>query len=135
MGATGDIANNPQIIRFVGQKEPGRGIASHQAREDRRIGRIAANETVRAELEHVGDNLKRAKSARQNSDALLAGKLYDDRGNLMSPSHAAKGGRRWRYYVSRALTNGRRSDAGSPARVPAAEIEKLVALDASIRRG
>ena len=31
----------------------------------------------------------------QNSEALLAGKLFDDRGNRMSPSHAAKGGRRW----------------------------------------
>ena len=28
-----------------------------------------------------------------NSDALLAGKLFDDRGKRMSPSHAAKGGR------------------------------------------
>src|ERR1700733_14458998 len=30
----------------------------------------------------------------QNSDALLAGKLFDDRGNRMSPSQTAKGGRR-----------------------------------------
>src|SRR6201999_1207200 len=30
----------------------------------------------------------------QNSDALLTGKLFDDRGNRMSPSHATKGGRR-----------------------------------------
>jgi hypothetical protein len=37
----------------------------------------------------------------------------DDRGNLMSPSHAAKGGHRRRYYVSRALLRGRKQDAGS----------------------
>jgi site-specific DNA recombinase len=29
------------------------------------------------------------------------GKLYDDRGNRMGASHATKGGRRWRNYVSR----------------------------------
>jgi site-specific DNA recombinase len=44
----------------------------------------------------------------------------------MSPSHAAKGGRRWRYYVSRAILTGRKSDAGSIARVPAAQIEVQV---------
>jgi site-specific DNA recombinase len=63
---------------------------------------------------------------RRNTESFLAGKLYDDRGNRMSPSHAAKGGQRWRYYVSRALLKGRKSDAGSVTRVPAARIEKQV---------
>jgi hypothetical protein len=71
-------------------------------------------------------NLKRRTDSRQDSEALLAGKLFDDRGNRMSPSHAAKGGKRWRYYVSRALLQGRKLDPGSLARVPAAEIEKQV---------
>jgi site-specific DNA recombinase len=62
-------------------------------------------------------------------DSFLAGKLFDDRGHRMGPSHAAKGGRRWRYYISRAVLKGRKQDAGSVARVPAAEIEKRV-LDA-----
>jgi hypothetical protein len=44
----------------------------------------------------------------------------------MGSSHAAKGGRRWRYYVSRALLKGRKPDAGSVARAPAAQIEKQV---------
>jgi site-specific DNA recombinase len=65
--------------------------------------------------------------SRQDSDALLAGKLFDDRGNRMSPSHAAKGGRRWRYYVSQAILQGRKHEAGSVARVPALEIEARVA--------
>jgi site-specific DNA recombinase len=62
-------------------------------------------------------------------ESFLAGKLYDDRSNRMGPSHAAKGGRRWRYYVSRAILTGRNSDAGSVTRVSAARIEKQV-LDA-----
>jgi site-specific DNA recombinase len=44
----------------------------------------------------------------------------------MGPSHAAKGGRRWRYYISRAILAGRKPDAGSVTRVPAAQIEKHV---------
>jgi hypothetical protein len=71
----------------------------------------------------------RAPSHR-NAESFLTGKLYDDRGNRMGPSHAAKSGRRWRYYVSRALLKGRESDAGSVTRVPAAQIEKQV-LDAT----
>jgi site-specific DNA recombinase len=63
---------------------------------------------------------------RRNAESFLAGKLYDDRGNRMGPSHAAKGGRHWRYYVSRTILTGRKPDAGSVTRVPAAQIEKQV---------
>jgi DNA invertase Pin-like site-specific DNA recombinase len=66
------------------------------------------------------------KPASQDVHSFLAGKLFDDRGHRMGPSHAAKGGRRWRYYISRAVLKGRKQDAGSVARVPAAEIEKQV---------
>jgi site-specific DNA recombinase len=63
---------------------------------------------------------------RRNAESFLAGKLYDDRGNRMGPSHTVKGGRRWRYYVSRALLKGRQADAGSVTRVSAGQIEKQV---------
>ncbi len=46
------------------------------------------------------------------SQALLIGRLVDDRGNKMSPSHASKNGVRYRYYVSQALQQGRTSEAG-----------------------
>jgi len=72
------------------------------------------------------EHATRQAGSRQDSDALLAGKLFDDRGNRMSPSHAAKGGRRWRYYVSQAVLQGRKHEAGSVARVPALEIERRV---------
>jgi hypothetical protein len=37
--------------------------------------------------------------------------LFSRGSSRMSPSHAAKGGRRWRYYISRAILKGRNSDA------------------------
>jgi DNA invertase Pin-like site-specific DNA recombinase len=74
----------------------------------------------------LAEHAQRAAGSRENTDALLAGKLFDDRGNRMSPSHAAKGGRRWRYYVSQAILQGRKLEAGSAARVPALEIERRV---------
>ena len=41
----------------------------------------------------LAEHTQRRTVLRQDSDALLAGKLFDDRGNRMSPSHAAKSGR------------------------------------------
>jgi hypothetical protein len=61
-----------------------------------------------------------------NDHSFLAGKLFDDRGNRMGASHASKAGRRWRYYVSRAALSGRKQEAGSITRIPAAEIEDRV---------
>jgi site-specific DNA recombinase len=74
----------------------------------------------------LADQTQTRADPRANAESFLAGKLYDDRGNRMGPSHAAKGGRRWRYYVSRAILAGRQADVGSISRVLAAQIEKQV---------
>lgn len=58
--------------------------------------------------------------------SLLRGLLFDDRGNHMSPTHANKKGRRYRYYVSQAVSQQRKHDAGSVTRLPAHDIEALV---------
>ena len=62
----------------------------------------------------------------QGSPALLTGRLFDDRGNRMSPTHTNKGGARYRYYVSQAMLQGKPQPGGLLGRVPAAEIEGLV---------
>jgi hypothetical protein len=46
-------------------------------------------------------------------------------GNRMSPTHANKGGARYRYYVSQAVLQRKPLAAGAIGRVPAAEIEEL----------
>jgi site-specific DNA recombinase len=65
-------------------------------------------------------------AARRSSEALLMGRIFDDRGNRMTPSHSRKEGMRHRYYVSSALIQGRPEAAGSVARVPAAKVEAIV---------
>ena len=57
------------------------------------------------------------------------GKLFDDRGNPITPSYAIKKGIRYRYYVSSVLNQGRKEEAGSLPRVAAEAIERIV-LDA-----
>jgi site-specific DNA recombinase len=66
------------------------------------------------------------RAARAKSESLLIGRIYDDLGSRMSPSHARKQGIKYRYYVSSPLLHGQAERAGSVRRVPAAEIEALV---------
>ena len=80
-------------------------------------------DAVQAKLNEQANN---QKAARAKSEALLAGRIYDDRSNRMSPSHVRKRGIKYRYYLSSALLQGDAERAGSIRRVPAAEIEALV---------
>jgi len=63
---------------------------------------------------------------RHDNGALLTGLLFDDRGNRMSPSFTTKRGARYPFYVSSALLCGRKSQAGSIARIAARELETKV---------
>jgi site-specific DNA recombinase len=81
-------------------------------------------DAVQAKLaEHHNNHLQ----TRLGSEAILVSKIYDDRGHRMSPSHSRKKVVRYRYYLSLPLLDGRPEKAGSICRVPAAEIEHVVA--------
>ena len=56
----------------------------------------------------------------------LAGLLFDDRGNRLTPSHTGKKGARYRYYVSQAILQNEPDKVGAIKRIPAQEIEGLV---------
>src|SRR5262245_52412585 len=58
------------------------------------------------------------KAARTHSEALLAGRVFDDRGNRMTPSHARKRGIKYRYYLSSVLLQGQPERAGSISGCP-----------------
>jgi site-specific DNA recombinase len=56
--------------------------------------------------------------------SLLAGRLFDSQDRRMSPSHAVKSGKRYRYYITHA---SELRDGGPDAcRLPASDIETLV---------
>jgi len=73
------------------------------------------------------NRIENADGTRAADPSLLAGLLYDERGERMTPSHAVKRGTRYRYYVSRSLVTGNRSSAPQGRRIPAGEIETVVA--------
>lgn len=67
------------------------------------------------------------------SSSILTGLIFDDRGNAMSPSHTNKKGVRYRYYVSQAIIQHHKDEAGSVPRVSAPDVETIV-LDAIRQR-
>jgi hypothetical protein len=80
-------------------------------------------EAVQAKLNVQVNN---HKATWTKSEGLLIGRIFDDRGNRMSPSHARKRHVKYRYYLSSALLQGRAARAGSVRRVSATAIEALV---------
>ena len=58
--------------------------------------------------------------------SLLAGLIFDARGQPLTPTHANKRGRRYRYYVSNALLKGDESKSENTFRLPAGDIEAVV---------
>jgi site-specific DNA recombinase len=58
--------------------------------------------------------------------SLLPGLIFDSDGGRLSPTHAVKKGKRYRYYVSTALITRSRSEHPKGRRIPAGDIEGLV---------
>ena len=76
---------------------------------------------------HLADNAgdrRAGRAAKQPS--LLAGLIFDGLGHRMSPTHAVKAGKRYRYYISRPLVTEGRAKAPGAYRVPATEVEQVV---------
>jgi site-specific DNA recombinase len=67
-------------------------------------------------------------TARNASDHLLTGLLFDDAGHRMVPTHATKSGVRYRYYASLPHLHGESKTAsvGSVSRIPATDIEDVI---------
>ena len=63
---------------------------------------------------------------KKSSNSLLAGRIFDDNGNRMSPSHSKTRDKKYRYYVSQAITKFNKEKAGTVSKLPAEEIEKFV---------
>ncbi|HEU5048588.1 MAG TPA: recombinase family protein [Rickettsiales bacterium] len=74
----------------------------------------------------LNNNAVKSGSNRKTEASLLIGKLFDESGELLTPSHANKKGKRYRYYVSKHLTTGMSNNNKVGWRLPAQEIEQAV---------
>jgi site-specific DNA recombinase len=80
--------------------------------------------------QRLGDqgSTRRGRTGKVVSSPLM-GKIFDDVGNRLTPSHSLKDGRRYRYYISRGLVVGTSEEQGW--RLPAAQLEKIIATEAT----
>lgn len=69
---------------------------------------------------------ERSLAAGAEEPSLLAGVIVDADGNRMTPTHANKRGKRYRYYVSAPLITAVRREHHKGRRIPAGDIEALV---------
>ena len=75
----------------------------------------------------ASNRVERKNGVRASEPSLLAGLIHDGDGEHMTPTHANKKGRRYRYYVTHSLIKrGRPKASDSARRVPAGDIEGLV---------
>ena len=70
---------------------------------------------------------QRRSGTNAREPSLLAGLIVDADGRRLTPTHAVKQGKRYRYYVSRSLIADSGQGSNTTAyRLPAAELERLV---------
>jgi site-specific DNA recombinase len=74
----------------------------------------------------TGNGQHRRNGAGVREPSLLTGLLFDTDGERLSPSHAVKSGKRYRYYISHKLIMEAASDHGRGWRLPAHDIEQAV---------
>ena len=100
--------------RTVGGKPFMRGPLSYILRNRSYVGEVAYKDEILpgpqpalmsrdlfdAVQDKLVEQLNNHTQKRAKSDALLLGKIFDDRSTLMGPSHTRKKGRKYRYYVS-----------------------------------
>ena len=63
---------------------------------------------------------------RVSARSLLTGKLFDETGDRLTPSHSKKNGQRLRYYISRRLVTDRSRKHPDAWRLPAEQVEGLI---------
>ena len=123
-GALYTLLSNPIYIgevRHKGTRHPG----LHEPIIDRAVWKKVD------ELLHAHAGRARGTSTKSIQSPLV-GKLFDESGRPLTPSHAVKGPRRYRYYVSRSLITGTAAQTERGWRIPAAEFERRVAAAASM---
>ena len=117
-GSLYHLLSNKAYIRLITHKEK-----TYQGQHEPILEKEIWEE---AEKILIQNRITKKSGISSKSPSLLTGKLFDDKGNYMSPSHSNTSNRKYRYYVSQAIIQGRKVEAGSISKIPAGEIEKTV---------
>jgi len=117
-GALYELLANPLYIGEVRHRKD-----RHPGQQEAILGRELW-EQVQQRLRDAA--VRRGAVARGNVASPLVGKLVDEYGERLTPSHTAKRGRRYRYYVSRRLFQSSAAHVKNGWRLSALELERSV---------
>jgi site-specific DNA recombinase len=121
-GALYALLSNPLYIGEIAHKGA-RYPGQHEAILDRETW-----DSVQDQL-RAGAPEQRGRATGPRSP--LIGKMFDEAGHRLTPSHATKAGRRYRYYVSRPLVTETAEQMPGAWRIPATQLEHLIATEAA----
>ena len=121
-GALYELLSNPIYIGEIRHKQE-RHPGQHEA--------ILERELWEKVQQRLLDRATRTPEHRTKAPpSPLAGKVFDETGEPLYAQGAVRRGRRYRYYVSRALVRGSTSEGQRGWRVPGPELERATAIAA-----
>ena len=148
LGAVAELKANLDAEGIVSKRTPGRGGTPMQRGA---LYRLLSNPLYRGQVQHkdqvypgqhpaIVDEARwqavQSKLLSNCNDAsvrpkashasLLSGIAFDGEGHRLTPSHAVKHGRRYRYYLSQPLTTSSKAQNRNGLRLPALELEREV---------
>jgi len=121
-GALYELLSNPIYIGEIRHKRE-RYPGQHEA--------ILERELWERVQQRLRDRATRTPEPRTKAPpSPLAGKVFDETGEPLYAQGAVRRGRRYRYYISRALVRGSTAEGQRGWRVPGPELERAVAIAA-----
>jgi site-specific DNA recombinase len=121
-GALYALLSNPIYVGEIRH-----GNLRHPGQHEAIVDRAAWERTQQQLKEHRGRTKRHDGSVEKSA---LIGRLFDENGVGLTPSHARKGHRKYRYYVSRSFPAQGLAPSRGGWRLPAREIENRVAAAA-----
>jgi site-specific DNA recombinase len=121
-GALYELLANPLYVGEVRHRKE-----RHPGQQEAIIGRELW-EQVQQRLRDAA--VRRGAASRGNVASPLVGRLVDEYGERLTPSHTVKRGRHYRYYVSRRLFRASAAQVKNGRRISALELERSVSAAA-----
>ncbi len=121
-GALYALLSNPVYIGEIAHKGA-RYPGQHEA--------ILDHQTWDSVQDQLRDGAPEQRGRATGPRSPLIGKVFDEAGHRLTPSHATKAGRRYRYYVSRPLVTETAKQHPGAWRIPATQLEHLIATEAA----
>lgn len=122
-GRLQSILRNPLYIGLIRHKEK-----TYPGQHDPII-ETALYDRVQEKLDVAGRRASKNRTAKITS--ALAGKVFDEKGERLTPSHTTRGARRFRYYVSYRLIKHSGDKDMDGLRLPATTLEEAAAAAVS----